>query len=276
MNNHRTLLAILLVGLASCQPPEGVKSPGASRTKDDAGIIPFGGHAHQYPLESSLRLLSNLARTSELSRVPADFGWGGSFPVDAFRVATADQGVMLWYCYRGGSNPQLFLALEHLRDYDPHNMPTAPESDELLVPSTVFHYDLPEGRDEDAMREFLSNQTGDQPQWITVPTSEIRGYINSADSLFNEMVDSQGERYNNYMFGFFSVRHEAAFDEFLNKAGKNGYIRYYFGYDENDRPNRIRIILMAVSADGVNTALSKTLDDGGSTMQRSWPPPPDN
>ncbi len=100
-------------------------------------------------------------------------------------------------------------------------------------------------------------------------------YITSADSLLDRYRDANGERYNNYMFGFFSVLHEAGFNDFVASAGPNGYIRYYFGYDERDRPNRIRIILMAVNAKGVNLAIARVMDDPTS-MQRSWPPPPDN
>jgi hypothetical protein len=275
MKTRLIFFVILLAGIAACQQSDMVQTDGALRTTDESGIIPLGGHAHQYPLTSSVRLMTNLVGAANLSDLTAGFGWGGSFPVNAFRVSASNQGVLLWYCFKGGRNPQMFLALEQLKDYDPHNMPKEPASSELLVPSVVFKNNLSGARSESAVREFLRNQTGDQASWITLAASEVKGYIKSADSLFQTVRDGQGERYNNYMFGFFSVRHEAAFNEFLDTAGENGYIRYYFGYDENDRPNRIRIILMAADARGVNASLSRTSDDG-STMQRSWPPPPDN
>ncbi len=264
----------MLVGLASCQLPE-VQTDGALRTAGSSGILPLGGHAHQYALDSSVLLLSNLAGAAKLADLTTDFGWGGSFPAAAFRVSEANQGVLLWYCFKGGNNPQLFLALEQLNDYDPANLPKKPISSELIVPSTIFRNSLQGLSDKGSVRDFLRSQDGDQSEWSTLAAADVNHYILSADSLFNSVTDSQGERYNHYMFGFFSVRHEAGYNDFLDRAGENGFIRYYFGYDEKDRPNRIRIILMTVDSRGVNTAIARTNDDE-STLQKSWPPPPDN
>lgn len=267
----------MLVCLGACQLPD-VETQGALRTTGPDGILALNGHAHQYPVDSSLTLLSNMAGAAKLTSLTSDFGWGGSFPAAAFRVASANQGILLWYCFKGGSNPQMFLALEQLKDYDPANLPRSPISDVLLVPSVVFRNNLQGISDENSVREFLGSQTGDQPIWTTLAAAEVNRYILSADSLFNSVTDSQGERYNHYMFGFFSVRHELGYDAFLDKAGENGFIRYYFGYDEKDRPNRVRIILMAADSRGVNQAFVRTTheEDGCGSLQKSWPPPPDN
>lgn len=265
----------MLVGLASCQLPD-VETRGALRTTGPDGILALNGRAHQYPVDSSVALLANMAGAANLASLTSDFGWGGSFPASAFRVASTNQGILLWYCFKGGNNPQMFLALEQLKDYDPANMPTAPISNELLVPSTVFRSNLKGATGPGAVRDFLESQTGDLPGWTTLASSDVNRYILSADSLFNLATDSNGERYNRYMFGFFSARHEAGYNSFLDRAGENGFIRYYFGYDEKDRPNRIRIILMAANSMGVNKSFSRTSDDPGGSLQRSWPPPPDN
>lgn len=271
------VLPILLVCLAACQLPD-VETRGALRTTGPDGILALSGHAHEYPVDSSVTLLSNLAGAAKLVSLTSDFGWGGSFPVSAFRVSSANQGILLWYCFKGGSNPQMFLALEQLDDYDPANLPTSPISSELLVPSVVFRNNFQGASDASSVRDLLGSHTGDQSEWSTLAAADVNRYILSADSLFNFVTDSQGERYNRYMFGFFSARHEAGYDNFLDRAGENGYIRYYFGYDEKDRPNRIRIILMATDSRGVNQAFARTTheEDGCGSLQRSWPPPPDN
>lgn len=267
---------IALVCAMACTPPEMTKDA-ALRTTDETGIIPIGGHAHQYPTDSSVKLMSNLVHTAGLDNLTEDFGWGGSFPASAFQVSATNQGVLLWYCFRAGQNPELFLALEHLESYDPHNVPRKPISTSLTLPSTIFRASPATMNSEDAIREYLRTASGDLPTWTTASAETINRYVISADSLFGVHRDPYGERYNNYMFGFFSVLHEAAFQAFVESAGENGYIRYYFGYDERDRPNRVRIILMAVDAKGNNQAMARVTDDGGGgSMQRSWPPPPDN
>lgn len=276
MKNYFPLAGMAMICALSCSPPEMARDS-ELRTTDESGIIPIGGHAHQYPIDSSVRLMSNLMHTAGLDEVSEVFGWGGSFPASAFRVSSVNQGVLLWYCFRGGANPELFLALEHLNEYDPHNLPRRPVSNELTLPSTIFYSNSAVGRNEESIRDYLRTATGDQSQWNTAPAEEINAYVISADSLFGIYRDAQGERYNNYMFGFFSARHEAAFEAFVESAGENGYIRYYFGYDERDRPNRVRIILMAVDSRGINQSMARINDgDGGGSMQRSWPPPPEN
>lgn len=275
MKTLSTLAGVALVCVISCSPPE-MANEANLRTTDESGIMPIGGHAHQFPTDSSVRLMSNLVQTAGLSQVSEVFGWGGSFPAAAFKVSDANQGVLLWYCFRGGENPDLFLALEHLDEYDPHNLPRRPLSDELTVPSAIFRSSPASVSSDAAIRDYLRSAAGDQPVWNTAPAEVINRYVISADSLFAMYRDAQGERYNNYMFGFFSVRHEAAFNSFVESAGENGYIRYYFGYDERDKPNRVRIILMAVDTRGNNQAMAKVHDEGGQSMQRSWPPPPEN
>ncbi|MBL7851318.1 MAG: hypothetical protein JNN04_10485 [Cyclobacteriaceae bacterium] len=265
-------MTVILLSLASCGQPEPT-SDVALRTTDSAGIIPIGGHAHLFPTDSSVRLMFNLVSSAQLAKYSENFGWGGSFPASAFRVSAINQGVMLWYCFRGGSRPDLFLALEHLEEYDPHNLPRGPIQTELTVPTAIFRVNPESLKSESDIRDYLK-ETGDVSGWKTLNAGEIRRYIASADSLFTLYPDIHGERYNSYMFGFFSARHEAAFDAFIASAGENGYIRYYFGYDERERPNRIRIILMAVNAKGVNQAMARVSEEGYGTMQRSWPPPP--
>lgn len=274
MKTHRHSLALLLLVVAACQV-DMVKTDGALRTLSDSEIMPLNGHAHQFALDSSVRLMANLAGSPGLSQLATSYGWGGSFPVSAFRVSSANQGVLLWYCFRGGNNPQLFLALEHLSDYDPANLPSQPISQELVGPTSTFRSTFGSGSDEGRIRDFIQSQSGDGTNWVTFAAEDVNRYIESADSLFNQTRDQNGDRYNNYMFGFFSVRHEAAFDAFLDRAGENGFVRYYFGYDERDRPNRIRIILTVADSRSSFRGSSRT-NDGGESMQRSWPPPPDH
>ncbi len=267
-------LGIALIGLISCSQPE-VAGDAALRENSPTDFMPVGGHAHQFPADSSVKLMFNLVQGADLAQLGENFGWGGSFPASAFVVSPENQGVMLWYCFRSGPDPELFLALEQLREYDAHNLPRLPGSDVLTAPSAILRANASDLGSEDAIRDHLLAETGDMPGLVQVGAAEVGRYITSADSLFDRYRDAQGERYNNYMFGFFSVLHEAAFNDFVASAGPNGYIRYYFGYDERDKPNRIRIILMAVNAKGVNLAIARVMDDPTS-MQRSWPPPPEN
>lgn len=275
MKTITKLLGTAFIGVASCSQPE-MANDAALRTTDESGILPIGGHAHQYPTDSSVKLMFNLVSAAQLGQLSGDFGWGGSFPAAAFRVAAANQGVLLWYCFKGGAHPELFLALEHLREYDPHNLPTRPISAELTVPTVIFRSNAIALSSENDIHEYLRAETADQPGWETMPAEQVNRFVAGADSLFGRHPDSNGERYNHYLFGFFSARHEAAFDSFVESAGENGYIRYYFGYDERDRPNRIRIILMAANSRGVNLSAAKVGVHMEGCLQRSWPPPPDN
>ncbi len=274
MKTTFTILGIALLGVLSCSKPE-VASDAALRTTDQSGIIPIGGHAHQFPVNSSVKLMFSMVSAAQTGQLSADFGWGGSFPASAFKVAAANQGVLLWYCFKPGADPKLFLALEQLREYDPYNLPTHPISSELTVPTAIFQANPTTLSSENDVRDYLRQESGDRAGWETMPAEQVSRYVASADSLFGRHPDHNGEKYNNYMFGFFSARHEAAFNAFVESAGENGYIRYYFGYDERDRPNRVRIILMAVNARGTNLTMARVSNDS-SSMQRSWPPPPEN
>lgn len=274
MKNKHAAIGIALIGLISCTQPQ-VAGDAAIRTTGSTEFMPVGGHAHQFPPDSSVKLIFNLVQGADLSQLGENFGWGGSFPASAFRVSPENQGVMLWYCFRPGANPELFLALEQLKEYDPHNLPRLPVSPVLTAPSAILRASAGMLGSEEAIRGQLNAAGGDNSTLVQISAAEVGRLITSADSLFDNHRDTYGERYNNYMFGFFSALHEAAFTDFVESAGENGYIRYYFGYDERDKPNRIRIILMAVTANGVNKATARVMDDPTS-MQRSWPPPPDN
>lgn len=270
------LLFLLAAVTFSCRQSEMVDTPGALRTQSPSAV-PFavGGHAHKFPLDSAFGLMANLSRTPVLSDLTARYGWGGSFPVSAFRVGSANQGVLLWYCFQGGANPRFFLALEQLKSYDPANMPKQPSGDLLVVPTGTFKNPFTKASDPAAFSEFIARPQPDPAGWQFLGADVVNRYIKSADSLFRQRTDGSGDRYNYYPFGFFSVLHESDFNSFLDKAGKDGFVRYYFGYDEKDRPNRLRIILLTADGTGRASLSLRTAGDPGA-MQKSWPPPPFN
>ena len=276
-------LAILwLVTLMSCtlqldEPADSAVV--AERLKTDANMTALMKRSHRFPFDSSALLVSNMLAIPALNRMAGSFAAGGTFPAYLFRVSPDSSGIILWYGFDPKTN-EVFLSLEQLKKHDVYNLPKGPAGRTLIRPAT-FTNAATNQFDKTSVKAHLKNEVITTNEVRENDNTTLRRRMNSFDSLLSTMPDSEGVKHNQYLFSFFHDSRDGVFEKFLDQAGKDGYVRYYFGYDERDVPNRIRVILVAVDAQGRNVtsinATGRTNGDGDAlTLQRSFPPPPDN
>jgi len=271
---------LLLALLAACtlQLEEEVNSAEiADRLKRDANQVALMKRSHKFPLDSAAILVSDMLLIPTLNKMANSFAAGGTFPARLFRVSPDSSGIILWYGFDPHSR-EVFLALEQLKNYDVANMPKYPTASKLVRSASIFTRTITSPVDRLSIKTQFQNERITDNEVQSIDNATLRKRMNSFDSLLRTMPDGKGEKYNQYLFSFFHDSRDGTFDNFLDQAGRNGYVRYYFGYDERDKPNRIRVILVAVDADGRNVtsinAGGRTNDEGdGVTLQKSWPPP---
>lgn len=193
-------------------------------------------------------------------------------------------GVMFWFCYgkfRQGNNEELYLAIEPKYNFDyPKQDPTrakglVPEYDQLIIPLEI-------------KGKVLNGNSG-----IQILQGE-RGRPNSnnqregKDSILRKvhrfLSDVDFWQYNKYGHGFFEadLAGHNYFEQLLGSSNQSPtYVRYYFGFDDNHHPNKIRFFLVPVDSNGDNIlTLHKSHPkmelNNSYLLQYSWPPPPQN
>lgn len=248
------------------------------RLQNDANMMALMKRSHKFPFDSAAVLVSDMLAIPALNKMAGTFAAGGTFPAELFRVSPDSSGIILWHGFDPATN-EIFLSLEQLKSYDVYNLPKRPTGKKLIRSSSTFKSAATKQFDRTSVETYLRNEVITDNRVEEIDNATLQKHMNSFDSLLSTMPDSNGEKYNQYLFNFFHDNRDGTFEKFLDQAGKNGYVRYYFGYDEKDKPNRIRVILVAVDAQGRNvTSINtngRTNDDGdGLTLQKSWPPPP--
>lgn len=173
-------------------------------------------------------------------------------------------GVKLWFCRnKADVDHEFFVAAERVSQYawpTVNDLPKGP----VVRPENVLPYKGPTTNIKDGdMMDYLATATWDTPA-LSVPISpgDVPTYIHD----FNSVLGT----YAKYPFAFF------IFDkDFTDKLCRSEvkYIRYYFGFDSRDKPNALRVILIAADAYG-NNLIDGNL--GYVIMQKSIPPPPGN
>lgn len=240
----------------------------------DTSIV--GKKSFIYPLHPSAAaqvMASYLAKTP-LYDLATEFSYGGEFPASMFNVP-ADGGLLMWFCYDKPTN-QFFLAIEsYIKKKYKDNMqagtlPALAQTNKLNKPIHRFKYPKTSQSDPYTL-ENLINTHKEIVGTALVPADSIS--INKFIKSFRTISGP----YVKYGFSYITENDEGDLARFVASAGPNGYVRYYFGYEEIDPirgrivPNKIRVVLTTVDATGKSRV---GVFGPGSVIQSSWPPPP--
>jgi hypothetical protein len=277
MKKHLSILWLVTLMACTLHLDEVADDRGVEeRLKAEANRRALLKRSHQFPFDSTAVLISNMLAIPALNRMAGAFAAGGTFPAHLFRVSSDSSGIILWYGFDPKTN-EVFLSLEQLKNYDVYNLPTGPAGRTLIRPATFTNPAIKQV-DRTSVRARLKSEVITTNEIREIDNTTLRRHMSSFDSLLSTMPDSKGVKHNQYLFSFFHNNRDGVFEKFLDQAGKNGYVRYYFGYDEHDVPNRIRVILVAVDAQGrnvtrINASGRTNGDEDAVTLQRSYPPP---
>jgi hypothetical protein len=279
------LLVFSIVLFAACS---GTKKPTAEtaaanallQTPAPTPVVDLAKRSHKIPFDSAALLVADALNNTALNKLLTSYSFGGTFPVKLFRVSPDSSGIILWSCFKGGKKPEFYLAIEQLKSYDTTNLPKAPTSKTLMRPQFLFKNAMSKPYTTPAVKRFIENQIIPKNGATSIDNASVVKNISSFDSLMAAMPDGSGKKYNEHPFSYFRESTDGTFSKFLDQAGANGFVRYYFAFDEKEKPNRIRVILVAVDAAGKNitkTAATAATSGGDALiLQKSIPPPPYN
>jgi len=244
-----------------------------SDSANDAVPTVLPDRSHRFSFDSTALLISNFLMKTELNKIASSYALGGTFPASQLKLQPNSKGILFWFCFKPGKNPEFFLASEQLEKYDMTNLPRMPLANTLLIPEFTFKK-TDEVQDVLSVKDFLKDQVTPGTGARSIDNASVSMYINSFDSLMTAIADEKGEKYNQYSFSFFARNKAKEVERFLEQAGDDGFVKYYFGYDENDKPNRIRVILISGDSFGKNKITTRQKDEV-LILQKSWPPPVD-
>lgn len=265
------IIALALVGLLgamkSCSP--------ATKPME---YQPVKVMTEEYTLEEAARIAVNFLHEEKRRQLAITGGFSGVFPVRFFQAAVdctrRNAGIALWFCLDPTKN-DFFLALEpEVRIYDKDNLPQYPASGvkTLFKSKTQAFYPPTLDAIEGNLMNFLTANHGTPTDVVPIDISEVTKAI-------DHFQDEWGNECK-YSFSFFAENVEEDLSDCLAKAGADGYLRYYIGYEMQDpeegkaMPNKFRVILVAINANG-EAQVAKTRDPGeDGILQSSWPPPP--
>jgi hypothetical protein len=251
---------IVLVALTGCQAKK-------STTEALQQAIPLSEQT-LISIDDASLLISDYLTNSRVDL--SSYTLGGVLPVADFIPDEKNEGLLMWYCFDAATK-QLFMAVEPYQHYDTANLPKAPVQAALKKPETTFLY-TGASPTEKNVKDFILNQKITGPS-TRIDNALVSRFVTSFDSLMQKTTDGAGVTYQKYPFNYFIWGTD--YKTFVNWAGKDGFIRYYLGFGERYKPNRIRIILIATDKDGnTKTGTLELYDDGGQGLQNGWPPPP--
>lgn len=268
MKKQLLVFLVLLLANAACTPKKQTETSTQSLLRTPLDSIALAKHNHQISFDSAAILISDLYTIPALGNLATTYALGGTFSVNSFNVGKDSSGVMLWSCFKPGPAPELFLALERLKQYDNRNPPTTPVSKTLSRPDFTFRDNNPQ-HNAPAIRQYIETQVISKNGSTAIDEATVVRHIHSFDSLQATLP----EKYNAYPFSYFQRNDDGVFEKFLDQARPNGFVRYYFGYEEKEIPNKIRVILVAVDSTGKNIVSIESKGDAV-IMQKGAPPPP--
>lgn len=186
-------------------------------------------------------------------------------------------GLMVWFCFKPDPiTPELFLAFEKKnKDFVyPLNSPEEawellPDHGDLIKPSHIFGYDLDIiSNHENFIKNHIDSFPDFESKGKTIHSDQVKIYFK------NYLKIKEIEPFQKYGHGYFQdIYNNQNVISDLIKDPSVKYIRYYFGFDPNENPNFIRVILAPVGANG-NNLIQDSKGISFSLLQKSTPPPP--
>jgi len=186
-------------------------------------------------------------------------------------------GCMSWFCRNTDINnnfPAFFLAFEE-GEYDIEKVPNVPKNEKLVYSSHSILYKQ-NSVSKREVSDFLKNGLSISPD-----PEKVLDKSDCVRMLSQVALDKSGKPYNKYYCSFFENKGFTSyeFSDLLNDP-QTEYIAYLFGYDDSTQfykdTNRVRVILMGLTANGKPVALQESLNNSSSILQHSWPPPPNS
>lgn len=213
-------------------------------------------------------ILSNYLKETDLLKL-TDHTFGGTFPKDS--VYTSDPrdrsvGVRFWFCYNPAGNPKVFLAGERLHSFTFPTTSDEPQDSMLFTVDASFSYGGTLGGGGTVVMDYLEHNPIPLPAstLTQVSKAEVITYANNFRQLVSGMP-----HYLDYNFTFFIYDNTKDFEKFFAQPGMT-HVRYFFGFDNSDAVNKIRVALVGVDATGRNLVGTNSV-----ILQKSIPPPPD-
>lgn len=207
---------------------------------------------------------------------------GGSFDasvIEEWRSAEDKifSGLLFWFCL-DQSIPnvnRLYLAVEPMYDFtypkgqtEFDNTKWEPSLEKLLIPCQYF------------IKSIYRNSSKEIENLLKIHTNTD---FEKTEYLENKIINDDSIKFKNSFFNqfqtypfayFISEEHGNRYFENFFNSGAVKYVRYYFGFDDGDFPNKIRLILVPVDGGGKNINNTSIYSDY--LLQKSWPPPPNS
>lgn len=278
---------IIIVGCSNPKQKSDHRESTASTTLNSADTEAKKGSA--VPMvkihpDTAAKLVSNYLLHSDLTKIFKHRYLGGTIQKKYFQVDTANSGIIFWFCYRTCKNPEFFLALEQLKTWSTINaqLPSEPASDSLIITKNMIsHTGISLTQNGVKKHLFEHRQKGNDVEFISKKL--VQAYIHNFDSIMKSHMDKKERKYCNYNFSYCDKSRDydfkksqyvtnTDFQDFLNQTPKDGFIRYYLGFNEHEPENRIRVILFSVDKNG--KPITKIGKNNPIILQKSWPPPP--
>lgn len=187
-------------------------------------------------------------------------------------------GLMVWFCKKR-SNGRPFLVFEmkdKTFDYKKLSIQQLkelrPNSKILFYSNNRFYKTL--SNPELNFRNYLAkHRTYSEPINFGVDSETVTKWVD------NFLKDDLLTDYVGLPFGYL-IRTENDIDYFYEIFYRQNedvkYLRYYFGFDSDEKVNLIRFFLVPVGQDGKNIVSNAIGKEEGNFLQYSWPPPPDS
>jgi hypothetical protein len=237
--------------------------------------------------ENAVSLVFNFLNESALTEL-SNIAIGGTFPISEFKLSPGYLAKQFWFCYNSvekDSNRKFFLAIENSSKSWPRNMkeenvPANPENTLLFKPTSTFKFEGNYTRTVYAeVKAFMENFVDPNKNLTQISSKVVRKYAWSFAALFEENSRGFCEYPLAYFENYDPINKTCFIDEFIAQCSAEiKHVRYFFGLDDTNtyHPNRIRIILCPVGADGkiILKKDSKDKDTDTFMLQHSWPPPP--
>lgn len=196
---------------------------------------------------------------------------GGTFRANKIKNWVFDdnvKGLMFWYCLDGDD---FFLALEPWKEeYDESSIQAKrPLAKNLYVPKKLLKENL---YDRENLADELPVFKDSVINWQKTRSREI--VTAWVENYINFMKDKNNEDFSPYSFFVGWEKNVNYLRNFFNEKSPRN-LRYFFSYDEVEKPYSLRVILAPVNRWGKNIyKINEKAAVRDDVLQYSWPPKP--
>lgn len=215
-----------------------------------------------------------LIENPELKKLAKNKAIGGLFLGTSLVLGPDKKGVLFWHCYNPDHEengfPELFLAMEQVKEYDSVTPQPKPENAMLELPLHTFVYDKTSLVRDAIIGYFLDHNTSVENARVRqIDSSLVIRYTRNFVNEMKRISPNANDLYCLHPHAFFIDNQY--YQDFM---GENpSFVRYYMGLaiDQYHKPNYYRPILAGVNSDGETIVTNRKRGDNA-FLQKSWPP----